>query len=209
MGWWARQDLNLEPVGYEPVTLPLSYGPTTVWWRRRGSNPHGGFPPVGFKSTASAISPLRHTFVLVGTHALRDPAVVAPRAGDVDLVVRGVALLRAALRVWRRSTAARHEHRFREGVDWRALRQLCESGHQLPARLFRKAPEGHGGLSEGIPEVALDFVPELREGGADLELLLNRLALLVVAAMTSGFFVVDVPVCVVVPQKLVHLDSLT
>ena len=27
-GWWAHQDLNLEPTGYEPVALPLSYRPT-------------------------------------------------------------------------------------------------------------------------------------------------------------------------------------
>jgi hypothetical protein len=25
--WWARQDSNLEPTGYEPDALPLSYGP--------------------------------------------------------------------------------------------------------------------------------------------------------------------------------------
>ena|GEM_PF-2996589 len=25
--WWARQDSNLEPIGYEPTALPLSYGP--------------------------------------------------------------------------------------------------------------------------------------------------------------------------------------
>ena len=25
--WWARQDLNLGPTGYEPGALPLSYGP--------------------------------------------------------------------------------------------------------------------------------------------------------------------------------------
>ncbi len=24
---WARQDSNLEPIGYEPTALPLSYGP--------------------------------------------------------------------------------------------------------------------------------------------------------------------------------------
>jgi formate-dependent phosphoribosylglycinamide formyltransferase (GAR transformylase) len=24
---WARQDSNLQPTGYEPVALPLSYGP--------------------------------------------------------------------------------------------------------------------------------------------------------------------------------------
>lgn len=28
MRWWARQDSNLEPTGYEPVALPLSYGPS-------------------------------------------------------------------------------------------------------------------------------------------------------------------------------------
>ena len=28
--WWARQDSNLEPTGYEPDALPLSYGPC-VW----------------------------------------------------------------------------------------------------------------------------------------------------------------------------------
>ena len=27
-GWWARQDSNLRPTGYEPVALPLSYRPT-------------------------------------------------------------------------------------------------------------------------------------------------------------------------------------
>src|SRR3990172_5131692 len=26
--WWPRQDSNLEPTGYEPVALPLSYGPS-------------------------------------------------------------------------------------------------------------------------------------------------------------------------------------
>ena len=26
-GWWARQVSNLQPVGYEPTALPLSYGP--------------------------------------------------------------------------------------------------------------------------------------------------------------------------------------
>jgi hypothetical protein len=25
---WARQDSNLQPTGYEPAALPLSYGPT-------------------------------------------------------------------------------------------------------------------------------------------------------------------------------------
>ena len=25
--WWARQVSNLRPTGYEPVALPLSYGP--------------------------------------------------------------------------------------------------------------------------------------------------------------------------------------
>ena len=25
--WWARQDSNLRPTGYEPGALPLSYGP--------------------------------------------------------------------------------------------------------------------------------------------------------------------------------------
>ena len=25
--WWARQVSNLQPVGYEPTALPLSYGP--------------------------------------------------------------------------------------------------------------------------------------------------------------------------------------
>ena len=25
--WWAREDSNLQPTGYEPVALPLSYGP--------------------------------------------------------------------------------------------------------------------------------------------------------------------------------------
>jgi hypothetical protein len=29
--WWARQDSNLRPTGYEPVALPLSYGPTEKW----------------------------------------------------------------------------------------------------------------------------------------------------------------------------------
>ena len=26
-GWWARQDSNLRPIGYEPTALPLSYEP--------------------------------------------------------------------------------------------------------------------------------------------------------------------------------------
>lgn len=26
-GEWARQDSNLEPIGYEPTALPLSYRP--------------------------------------------------------------------------------------------------------------------------------------------------------------------------------------
>ena len=25
--WWARQDSNLRPIGYEPTALPLSYEP--------------------------------------------------------------------------------------------------------------------------------------------------------------------------------------
>ena len=25
--WWARQESNLRPAGYEPAALPLSYGP--------------------------------------------------------------------------------------------------------------------------------------------------------------------------------------
>ena len=28
--WWARQDSNLQPTGYEPGALPLSYGPAKV-----------------------------------------------------------------------------------------------------------------------------------------------------------------------------------
>ena len=27
LGEWARQDSNLEPIGYEPTALPLSYKP--------------------------------------------------------------------------------------------------------------------------------------------------------------------------------------
>ena len=27
--WWARQESNLQPTGYEPGALPLSYGPAT------------------------------------------------------------------------------------------------------------------------------------------------------------------------------------
>ena len=26
--WWAREDSNLRPIGYEPTALPLSYGPS-------------------------------------------------------------------------------------------------------------------------------------------------------------------------------------
>ena len=28
--WWARQESNLQPTGYEPGALPLSYGPATT-----------------------------------------------------------------------------------------------------------------------------------------------------------------------------------
>ena len=28
--WWAREDSNLRPTGYEPAALPLSYEPTLV-----------------------------------------------------------------------------------------------------------------------------------------------------------------------------------
>jgi hypothetical protein len=28
--WWAHQDSNLGPTGYEPVALPLSYGPSLM-----------------------------------------------------------------------------------------------------------------------------------------------------------------------------------
>ena len=27
--WWARQDLNPQPIGYEPTALPLSYRPSS------------------------------------------------------------------------------------------------------------------------------------------------------------------------------------
>ena len=30
--WWARQESNLGPAGYEPAALPLSYGPLPASW---------------------------------------------------------------------------------------------------------------------------------------------------------------------------------
>ena len=36
--WWARQDLNLRAIGYEPSALPLSYEPeTNDFIRRKGA----------------------------------------------------------------------------------------------------------------------------------------------------------------------------
>lgn len=34
--WWAREESNLQPTGYEPGALPLSYGPqyTDLYYRR-------------------------------------------------------------------------------------------------------------------------------------------------------------------------------
>ncbi len=39
-GWWARQDLNLRATGYEPVALPLSYGPAARFYQPPQPRPH-------------------------------------------------------------------------------------------------------------------------------------------------------------------------
>jgi hypothetical protein len=41
--WWAHQDSNLGPIGYEPTALPLSYGPMA---------PRAGFEPATHRLTA-------------------------------------------------------------------------------------------------------------------------------------------------------------
>ncbi len=43
--WWARQDSNLRPIGYEPTALPLSYEP--VVWQ----------PAINYTSLPSQFSP--------------------------------------------------------------------------------------------------------------------------------------------------------
>lgn len=38
--WWDDQDSNLEPIGYEPTALPLSYRPTPNYSTERLSATH-------------------------------------------------------------------------------------------------------------------------------------------------------------------------